>query len=56
MNLEGHIEELKKKHEMLQEKIEVEQKAPGSDDIVIAQMKKEKLRIKDEIERISSQL
>ena len=56
MNLEGHIEELRKKHEMLEDKIEVEQRSPGSDDMSITQLKKEKLRIKDEIERYQAQL
>ncbi|MDM7255126.1 MAG: DUF465 domain-containing protein [Paracoccus sp. (in: a-proteobacteria)] len=54
MTVASHIEELKKKHQALSEAVEKEQKSPGSDDLKIAQMKKEKLRIKEEIDRLSA--
>ena len=53
MNLSSHVEELKKKHQSLAQKVEEAQRAPGSDDLDIAELKKQKLRIKEEIERLS---
>lgn len=53
MSLSSHIEELKKKHEALSERVEEVQRAPGSSDLEIADLKKQKLRIKEEIERLS---
>ena len=54
MGMDTHLAELKKKHETLSEKIEDEQRHPGSDDLVISELKKQKLRIKEEIERIAA--
>lgn len=53
MTVASHIVELKKKHEHLSEMVERAQRAPGSSDHEIAAMKKQKLRIKEEIERLS---
>ncbi len=53
MSVSSHLEELKRKHEALSHKVEAEQRSPGSSDLEIAEMKKEKLRIKEEIERLS---
>ncbi|RBI77049.1 DUF465 domain-containing protein [Roseovarius sp. TE539] len=53
MNLSSHIEELKKKHHALSEKVEEAQRSPGSSDLEIAELKKQKLRLKEEIERLS---
>ncbi|MGX0878073.1 hypothetical protein ACSSV4_002769 [Roseovarius sp. MBR-154] len=53
MSLSSHIEELKKKHHALSEKVEEAQRAPGSSTLVIANLKKQKLKIKEEIERLS---
>ena len=52
MNLSSHLAELRKKHQSLSEVIEAEQRAPGSDSLYIASLKRQKLRIKDEIERL----
>jgi len=54
MSVSSHLEELKRKHEALSEKVEVEQRSPGSSDLDVAEMKKEKLRLKEEIERLSA--
>lgn len=56
MSLTSHLSELRKKHELLCDKIEVEQRSPGSDDLNVANLKKEKLRLKEEIEKISAQV
>ena len=56
MSLASHLSELRKKHESLSEKIEAEQRSPGSNDLTVANLKKEKLRLKEEIERVSAQV
>ncbi|MCC5957168.1 MAG: DUF465 domain-containing protein [Natronohydrobacter sp.] len=53
MSLSSHIAELRRKHENLSEQVETAQRSPGTDDLVIADMKKQKLRLKEEIERLS---
>lgn len=53
MNLSSHIEELKKKHHALSQQVERAQRAPGSSTLEIADLKKQKLKIKEEIERLS---
>ncbi|SEP78997.1 YdcH family protein [Thalassovita taeanensis] len=54
MNLSSRVEELKKKHLSLSQRVEVAQRAPGSSDIEIADMKRKKLRLKEEIERLTA--
>jgi hypothetical protein len=54
MALEGHIQELSEKHKKLQELIEAEMSHPDWDEIRIQALKREKLRIKDELERLRS--
>ena len=54
MSLSSHLEELKKKHRNLSDSVEMMQRQPGSDDLEIARMKKEKLHLKQEIERLSA--
>ncbi|EAP75349.1 MULTISPECIES: YdcH family protein [Roseovarius] len=53
MSLSSHVEELKKKHQNLSVKVEEAQRAPGSNDLEIASLKKQKLKLKEEIERLS---
>ena len=55
MALAAHIAELAEKHRLLERKIEEEVARPGSDDIEIHRLKLEKLKIKDEIARLSSE-
>jgi hypothetical protein len=54
MSLVSHVEELKKKHNALSERVEALQRAPGAPDADIAELKKQKLRIKEEISRLST--
>lgn len=54
MNLSSHLSELRKKHQTLSTRIEEEQRSPGSDDLQITALKREKLRIKEEIVRLSA--
>lgn len=54
MSLSSHLSELKKKHQTLSDAVEEAQRAPGVSDLHIAQMKKQKLRLKEEITRLST--
>ena len=56
MALAGHIQELSEKHKKLQELIESEMAHPDWDETRVAALKKEKLRIKDEMERLRASL
>ncbi|MHA3915225.1 YdcH family protein [Halovulum sp. GXIMD14793] len=56
MNLESHLTELRTKHQSLSEMIEQEQRSPGSDDLQISALKRKKLHIKEEIERINARM
>jgi hypothetical protein len=53
MTIASHLVELRKKHDTLSEKVEHAQRSPGADDLKIAELKKQKLRIKEEIARLS---
>lgn len=53
MSVASHVEQLRKKHQNLSKAVEEAQKSPGSRDLEIAAMKREKLRIKEEITRLS---
>ncbi|WBU53772.1 YdcH family protein [Paracoccus sp. SCSIO 75233] len=52
MSVDAHIEKLREKHEHLSKEVEQAQRAPGTSDFEISELKKEKLRIKEEIERL----
>ncbi|PTQ73454.1 YdcH family protein [Celeribacter persicus] len=54
MSLTSHIQELKKKHQSLSEAVEHAQRSPGTDGLRIADLKKQKLRIKEEIARLTA--
>jgi hypothetical protein len=56
MAMQGHIQELSDKHKKLEELIEAELAHPDWDEIRVSALKKEKLRIKDELERLRSDL
>lgn len=54
MTVASHLVELRKKHESLTEMVKQDQRNPGSDALKIAEMKKQKLRLKEEITRLST--
>jgi len=54
MAMQGHVSELSEKHKKLEEAIEAEMAHPDWDEVRVAALKKEKLRIKDELERLRS--
>lgn len=45
---------VEEKHETLGLEVEEAQRSPGIDDLHIAQLKKQKLKLKEEIERLSA--
>lgn len=55
MSLSSHLTELKKKHEHLSTEVEHAQRSPGTDGLEIAGLKKQKLKLKEEIERLTSE-
>ena len=52
MTITAHLAELADKHRALEQKISQFVSSPGSDDIEIRRFKQEKLKLKDEIERL----
>ena len=54
MSLQAHLVTLKKRHEALQKDIETEQNHPGGNDLKIAEMKRKKMAIKQEMERLQA--
>jgi hypothetical protein len=54
MNLSSHLQELRKKHQHLSEEVEAAQRSPATDALTIAQMKKQKLHLKEEINRLTA--
>ncbi len=54
MALEGQIEHLSAQHKKLEEIIDAELTHPDWDEARVVALKKQKLRIKDELERLKS--
>jgi hypothetical protein len=54
MALQGHIDHLSNQHRKIQAIIEAEMASPDWDEMRVAALKKQKLRIKDELERLRS--
>ncbi|MBL0374996.1 DUF465 domain-containing protein [Rhizobium sp. KVB221] len=52
MTIEAHIETLEKKHGALEAELHTAMLSPSTGDTVIAELKRQKLKIKDEIERL----
>ena len=53
MSLTSHLQELRKKHEALSQMVERAQRTPSVDGLHIADLKKQKLKLKEEITRLS---
>ena len=53
MTIASHLQELRKKHETLSTMVEKAQRSPGSDDLKLGELKKQKLKLKEEITRLS---
>lgn len=54
MSLTSHLAELRRKHATLKAEVEEAQRSPGIDSYHVTELKKRKLRIKEEIERLST--
>jgi len=54
MPVSNHISALERKHRDLDEGVRQELSHPSSDDLLVASKKRQKLAIKDEIERLQS--
>ncbi len=52
MTVASHLAELVEKHRALERSIEEEMARPYADDIRVAEMKKKKLKLKEQIERL----
>jgi hypothetical protein len=52
MTLAGHLAELFEKHRLLEMRIQEELARPGGDDLQISRLKKEKLRVKEEMTKL----
>ena len=51
MTIASHLQELRRKHETLSVQVEKDQRSPGSDALKIAELKRQKLKLMDEIPR-----
>ena len=54
MTMSSHLQELRRKHEVLSDRVEQALRSPGYNDLDITSLKKQKLRLKEEIQRLQS--
>lgn len=54
MSLANHLEELQRKHGDIEREIDTAMNHPSIDDLEIASLKRRKLAIKDEIEKLKA--
>lgn len=52
MSLESHLAELERRHQAVAREIEMETLHPSSDDLRILELKRKKLHLKDEIQKL----
>lgn len=52
MSLQSHVSELSKRHRSLEKQIEAEKAHPAQDNLKLNELKRRKLQLKDEIERL----
>ena len=52
MSIQTHLAELERRHEALEQEIYEAQTHPATDDLKIAELKRRKLQVKDEIARL----
>jgi len=52
MSIQTHLAELEKRHQALEQEICEAQAHPATDDLKIAELKRRKLQVKDEIARL----
>ncbi len=56
MSLQTHLSELERKHRKLEEAIQSASTNPAKDELGLAEMKRKKLLLKDEIARVKASL
>jgi hypothetical protein len=56
MNIEAHLATLSKRHDDLEQELHTAMNHPSTDTNRIAEIKRRKLRLKDEIERIRTSI
>ncbi len=54
MSMTGRIEELNNRHRRLDTQIETEQKRPAADALRLSELKRKKLRIKEELQHLET--
>ena len=54
MTIQAHIASLEKKHGALEEELQSVLASPSADDREIAELKRRKLRLKDELQRLKA--
>ena len=52
MSLESHLTELVRRHQAIENAIALEESHPSSDDLKLHELKRKKLQLKDEIEKL----
>ena len=52
MSLESHLTELVRRHQAIEEIIAAEEAHPSSNDLKVHELKRKKLQLKDEIEKL----
>ena len=55
MSIDSHLSELVRRHQTIEEAILAETNHPAADDIKVHELKRKKLQLKDEIERLRQQ-
>ncbi len=53
MSVSTHLDQLREKHEALKIRIKAEERRPGVDSLEISALKRKKLLVKEEIERLA---
>jgi hypothetical protein len=56
MAMESHLAELQKRHQALEQEINEALNHPSTDDLTIAELKRRKLLVKDEIARLRQEI
>ena len=52
MNVQAHLSELEKRHQAIERELDDAKTHPSVDDLTITELKRKKLQLKDEIERL----
>jgi hypothetical protein len=52
MNVQAHLSELEKRHQAIERELDDAKLHPSIDDLTVTELKRKKLQLKDEIERL----